>query len=116
MRDVHPFLVLSPKVFNERTSLVISLPMTSAAYKADNPFAVAVGAAGQTSDVLCHQRKSFDWRLRSGASHPTLRRLLTLQIRSATWLGLCARDHRRTPARLGQGVMTRNRRVSDLRT
>jgi mRNA-degrading endonuclease toxin of MazEF toxin-antitoxin module len=45
MRDVHPFLVLSPAVFNDRTSLVIGLPMTTAAYNADNPFAVAAGAA-----------------------------------------------------------------------
>ncbi len=75
MRDVHPFLVLSPKAFNQRTSLVIGLPMTTADYNADNPFAVAVGVAkgrkaGQISYVLCHQPKSFDWRLRSGAPHP----------------------------------------------
>ena len=75
MRDVHPFLVLSPKAFNERTSLVIGLPMTTASYNADNPFAVAVGVAGgrkagQVSYVLCHQPKSFDWRLRGGAPHP----------------------------------------------
>ena len=74
-RDVHPFLVLSPKAFNQRTSLVIGLPMTTADYNADNPFVVAVGVAkgrkaGQTSYVLCHQPKSFDWRLRSGAPHP----------------------------------------------
>ena len=78
MRDVHPFLVLSPKPFNERTSLVIGLPMTTAAYNADNPFAVAVGVAGgrragKTSYVLCHQPKSFDWRLRAGAPHPMKR-------------------------------------------
>ena len=78
MRDVHPFLVLSPKAFNERTSLVIGLPMTTAAYNADNPFAVAVGTAGgrksgKTSYVLCHQPKSFDWRQRSGAPHPAKR-------------------------------------------
>ena len=75
MRDVHPFLVLSPRVFNEKTSLVIGLPMTTAAYNADNPFAVAAGQAagrkaGQTSYVLCHQPKSFDWRLRGGKAHP----------------------------------------------
>lgn len=75
MRDVHPFLVLSPRLFNEKTSLVIGLPMTTAAYNADNPFAVAVGQAsgrkaGQTSYVLCHQPKSFDWRLRGGKPHP----------------------------------------------
>ena len=75
MRNVHPFLVLSPRVFNEKTSLVIGLPMTTAEYNADNPFAVAVGAAkgrkaGQTSYVLCHQPKSFDWRLRKAKTHP----------------------------------------------
>lgn len=75
MRDIHPFLVLSPRIFNEKTSLVIGLPMTTAHYNADNPFAVAVGEAagrkaGQTSYVLCHQPKSFDWRLRGAKPHP----------------------------------------------
>lgn len=75
MRDVHPFLVLSPKAFNQRTSLVIGLPMTTASYNADNPFAVRVGTAsgrkaGQVSYVLCHQPKSFDWRQRGGSPHP----------------------------------------------
>ncbi|TPQ26889.1 type II toxin-antitoxin system PemK/MazF family toxin [Methylomonas koyamae] len=75
MRDIHPFLVLSPRIFNEKTSLVIGLPMTTAAYNADNPFAVAVDKAGgrktgQTSYVLCHQPKSFDWRLRQAKPHP----------------------------------------------
>ncbi len=74
MRDVHPFLVLSPRAFNERTSIVIGLPMTTADYNADNPFAVAIGPAkgrkGGTSYVLCHQPKSFDWRLRGARRHP----------------------------------------------
>ena len=75
MRDVHPFLVLSPRVFNERTSLVIGLPMTTAEYNADNPFAVAIGVTkgrkpGKTSYVLCHQPKSFDWRVRHASPHP----------------------------------------------
>jgi len=74
MRDVHPFLVLSPRIFNEKTSLVIGLPMTTADYNADNPFAVAVGKASgrkidKTSYVLCHQPKSFDWRVRGAKSH-----------------------------------------------
>lgn len=76
MRDVHPFLVLSPRIFNAKTSLVIGLPMTTAEFNADNPFAVAVGKAagrksGQTSYVLCHQPKSFDWRLRHAKAHPS---------------------------------------------
>lgn len=78
MRDVHPFLVLSPKAFNQHTSLVIGLPMSTAPYNATNPFAVAVGTAsgrksGATSYVLCHQPKSFDWRMRGGAPHPMKR-------------------------------------------
>ncbi len=75
MRNIHPFLVLSPRAFNEKTSLVIGLPMTTADYNADNPFAVAVGKAtgrkdGQASYVLCHQPKSFDWRKRKARAHP----------------------------------------------
>jgi mRNA interferase MazF len=76
MRDIHPFLVLSPRNFNDKTSLVIGLPMTTAEYNADNPFAVAAGKveregrAGKTSYVLCHQPKSFDWRVRRATVHP----------------------------------------------
>ena len=75
MRDVHPFLVLSPQCFNDKTSWVIGLPMTTASYNADNPFAVAVGKATgrkveKTSYVLCHQPKSFDWRMRDAKPHP----------------------------------------------
>lgn len=75
MRDVHPMLVLSPREFNERTNLVIGLPMTTAPYNATNPFAVAIGPAGsgksgKSSYVLCHQPKSFDWRLRRAKPHP----------------------------------------------
>lgn len=78
MRDRHPFLVLSPRSFNERTSLVIGLPMTTAESNADNPFAVVAGAAGgaragKVSYVLCHQPKSFDWRVRDAAPHPMKR-------------------------------------------
>ncbi len=75
MRDVHPFLVLSPRAFNERTSLVSGLPMTTADHNVDNPFAVSIGqakgrSAGKTSYVLCHQPKSFDWRMRAASPHP----------------------------------------------
>jgi len=78
MRDRHPFVVLSPRAFNERTSLVIGLPMTTADYNADNPFAIAVDRVrrrGQerTSYVLCHQPKSFDWVRRGASPHPLKR-------------------------------------------
>ena len=75
---MHPMLVLSPAAFNERTSLVIGLPMSTAASNAGNPFALAAGKAtgrkaGATSWVLCHQPKSFDWQLRGGRAHPMKR-------------------------------------------
>jgi mRNA interferase MazF len=71
MRDLHPMLVLSPKTFNDRTSLVIGLPMTTAAYNDSNPFAIRfTGAKGVVSYVLAHQPKSFDWRARGGKAHP----------------------------------------------
>ena len=79
MRDMHPFLVLSPRVFNEKTSLVIGLPMTTATYNATNPFAVVAGVAkkgkktGAASYILCHQPKSFDWTCRSASPHPDKR-------------------------------------------
>lgn len=89
MRDVHPFLVLSPTAFNDHTSLVIGLPMTTAAYNADNPFAVVAGTAsgakaGLTSYVLCHQPKSFDWRVRQAAPHPNKR------LNDAAFAEVCA--------------------------
>lgn len=87
MRDIHPFLVLSPQNFNDKTSLVIGLPMTTADYNSDNPFAVVVGdvrkqGVDKISYVLCHQPKSFDWRAREAKPHPlgTLSSTLFTQV------------------------------------
>ena len=71
MSDMHPMLVLSPRKFNERTGIVIGLPMTTAKYNNTNPFAVAFeGKNGVLSYVLTHQPKSFDWRQRGAKIHP----------------------------------------------
>ena len=75
MRDMHPFLVLSPLAFNDKTSLVIGLPMTTAEYNATNPFAVFAGSvksgtSEKSSYVLCHQPKSFDWHSCDAKPHP----------------------------------------------
>jgi mRNA interferase MazF len=70
MRDRHPMLVLSPRAFNDRTSLVIGLPMTTSASNATNPFAIRFeGAQGVVSYVLTQQPKSFDWRARKAKAH-----------------------------------------------
>ncbi len=71
MKDLHPMLVLSPKAFNERTSLVIGLPMTTSATNETNPFAIKFsGPKGLDSYVLAHQPKSLDWRRRGARPHP----------------------------------------------
>ncbi len=70
MKDEHPMLVLSTKAFNERTGIVIGLPMTHAASNETNPFAVKFTTAkGETTYVLAHQPKSFDWRQRNARAH-----------------------------------------------
>ena len=71
MKDMHPLMVLSPREFNERTGIVIGLPMTTAAYNDTNPFAVRLeGSRGATTYILGHQPKSFDWRARKATPHP----------------------------------------------
>lgn len=71
MRDMHPMLVLSPLKFNERTGIVIGLPMTTAEYNSTNPFAIQFkGKRGTVSYILTHQPKSFDWRQRRAKIHP----------------------------------------------
>jgi mRNA interferase MazF len=71
MKDRHPMLVLSPGAFNERTSIVIGLPMTTSESNESNPFAVSFGGPkGVLSYILCHQPKSFDWRARGAKLHP----------------------------------------------
>ena len=75
MQNIHPFVVISLQSFNDKTSLVIGLPMTTADYNASNPFALNVGKVKvkntiKQSYVLCHQPKSFDWRARDASPHP----------------------------------------------
>lgn len=71
MRDRHPMLVLSPRAYNDRTSLVIGLPMSSAGYNATNPFAIDNSkSASEASYIICNQPKSFDWRQRGASAHP----------------------------------------------
>ena len=71
MPGLHPMLVSSTRVFNERTGIVIGFPMTHAVFNADNPFAVAVaGPKREVGYVLAFQPKSFDWRERRAKPHP----------------------------------------------
>lgn len=70
MKDEHPMLVLSSKAFNERTGLVIGLPMTHAMSNETNPFAIKyTGPKNEVGFVLAHQPKSFDWHQRTARPH-----------------------------------------------
>jgi len=79
-----PFLILSPRAYNSKTSLAVGVPITSQAK--GYPFEVPVKAGGTITGVaLADQIKSIDWRARfadyaAPASPGTLRsvrRLLT---------------------------------------
>ena len=69
MRDVHPMVVLTTRAYNERTGLVVGLPMSTAAFNATNPFAVSNNSKSEASYIICNQPKSMDWRLRGGKPH-----------------------------------------------
>ena len=57
-----PALVLSPKSYNDRTSLCLICPMTS---KIKNyPFEVLISSGRYPSVVLSDQIKSLDWKAR----------------------------------------------------
>ena len=69
--NIHPMLVSSTRIFNEKTGIVIGFPMTHAAFNADNPFAASVrGPNGEVAYILAFQPKSFDWNERDAKPHP----------------------------------------------
>ncbi len=71
MKDLHPMLVLSPKIYNAKTGMVIGLPMSTASFNATNPFAIDnSNVSGKASYIICNQPKSFDWLHRGARPHP----------------------------------------------
>ena len=70
MHDVHPMVVLTTRAYNERTSLVIGLPISTAACNATNPFAVDNSrSTKEPSYIVCNQPKSMDWKQRGARPH-----------------------------------------------
>ncbi len=57
-----PALVLSPKVYNAKTSLMVCCPMTTKLKS--NPFEVTTDLDGVMCAVLTDHVKSLDWRVR----------------------------------------------------
>ena len=70
-----PFLVLSPKAFNERTSHVIGLPLGNGNGHG-SVLAFAVKPSGTNGNGLKHyisSPKSLNWRLRGATPYPAKR-------------------------------------------
>jgi mRNA interferase MazF len=62
---------LSSGCLNERTGIVIGLPMTITPFNDTNPFAIKfTGPRKKPSYILGHQPKSFDWKARAAKLHP----------------------------------------------
>lgn len=70
MRSLHPMLVLSPRAVNDKTSIVIGLPMSTQAYNETNPFAVRLDGTDGAGYIITNQPKSLDWRVRGAKAHP----------------------------------------------
>ena len=74
MRDHHPFLVLSSATFHATLGLVVGCAMTSASYNQGSSMTVDLGPIPDRPDahsyVLCHQLKSFDWKVLGARPHP----------------------------------------------
>lgn len=60
---VRPALILSPKEYNRKTSLVILCPITS--HEKGYPFEVAVRGKKVDGVVLSDHIRSVDWRVRN---------------------------------------------------
>ncbi|MBC7719932.1 MAG: type II toxin-antitoxin system PemK/MazF family toxin [Chitinophagaceae bacterium] len=84
MRDVHPMVVLTTRAYNERTGLVIGLPLSTAASNATNPFAVDNSRKLEPSYIICNQPKSMDWRLRGAQPHKSAK------VREAVFKRACS--------------------------
>jgi mRNA interferase MazF len=62
-QGIRPAIVLSPRVYNEKTGLGIFCPITSKIKK--YPFEVRIKNAKIDGVVLSDQVKSFDWKKRN---------------------------------------------------
>ncbi|HEY0614007.1 MAG TPA: endoribonuclease MazF [Candidatus Elarobacter sp.] len=60
-----PFLVLSPRRYNEKTSLAVGCPITSRSK--GYPFEVPLSTEGTEGVVLADHVRSIDWRGRRAA-------------------------------------------------
>jgi len=74
-----PALVLSPKAYNQKTSLMICCPITSQIK--DYPFEVLI-SGNPASVVLADQVKSLDWRSRKAKRKGTVSQEELAEVRA----------------------------------
>jgi len=75
-----PALVLTPKTYNDKTSLCIVCPLTSK--KKGYPFEVNFSENSEESIVLSDQVKSLDWRSRKGTFKSKAPKKVVLEVLS----------------------------------
>ena len=75
-----PALVLSPKAYNSKTSLMVCCPLTSQ-IKA-HPFEVVTRVDGVECAVLSDQIKSLDWKVRKAKKKAVVTSEVMLHVRA----------------------------------
>jgi len=77
-----PAVVLSPAVYNAKTSLMVCCPMTTQIK--NYPFEVVI-SAGNPSAVLADQVKSLDWRRRRAKRKGAISADELAEVRAKIW-------------------------------
>ena len=62
IKKIRPALVISPQKYNQKTGLLICMPVTSQVKS--YPFEVTINEEQIKGAILCDQVRSFDWRER----------------------------------------------------
>ena len=70
IKKIRPALVISPQKYNQKTGLLLCMPVTSQVK--GYPFEVTINAEQIKGAVLCDQVRSFDWREREAEKITTL--------------------------------------------
>ncbi|MDO8713950.1 MAG: endoribonuclease MazF [Polynucleobacter sp.] len=75
-----PALVLTPEIYNKKTSLMICCPLTTQIK--GYPFEVLAEIEGTQSAILSDQVKSLDWRIRRAKYKSKVNPLVLSEVRS----------------------------------
>ena len=71
IKKIRPALVISPQKYNQKTGLLLCMPVTSQVK--GYPFEVTVNEEQIKGAILCDQVRSFDWREREAEKITTVK-------------------------------------------